>query len=250
MMSDGAAGLDCRHPEHGELAVLMDRAHRGDGGAREELIRRNLKLVRRVALRFRRAAVEEDDLFQLGCVGLVKAVDRFDPERGVAFSTYAVPYIAGEILSYLRSDRPLKVGRTAQQRAREALRARDELAQETGREPSVREVAERLRADEADVVEALDAFRVPLSLEAPLPEGEGEELRWGDTVASPAEEQLERLALTEGLRRLPDLERRLLELRFFAQQTQVAAGRVLGLSQVQVCRLEKRALARLRRAIG
>ncbi len=249
-MTSAAPATAERHPGEVEVAALVERARRGDTEAREELIRRNLKLVRSVALRFRRAAVEEDDLFQLGCVGLVRAVDRFDPGRRVAFSTYAVPYITGEILSYLRTDRPVKVGRTTQQRGREALRVRDELAQELGREPSVQEVAERLGASEEDVVEALDALQAPLSLEAPLQETEGDEIRRGDAVASPAEDYLDRLALAEGLRRLPDLERRLVELRFFGQQTQTAVGKVLGLSQVQVCRLEKRALERLRRTIG
>ncbi|MDI6871610.1 MAG: sigma-70 family RNA polymerase sigma factor [Bacillota bacterium] len=246
----GMAGPVERHPGEAEAVALVEQARRGDERAREELIRRNLRLVRSVAARFRRAAVEEDDLFQLGCLGLVKAVDRFDPGRGVAFSTYAVPYIAGEILSYLRRDRPLKVGRGTQQRAREVLRAREALAQELGREPAIGEVAARLGLNEEDVVEALDALQAPLSLEAPLVEGEGDEIRRADAVASPAEDHLDRLALAEGLRKLPEVERRLIELRFFGQKTQTAVGRALGLSQVQVCRLEKRALERLRRAMG
>ncbi|MGE5553174.1 MAG: sigma-70 family RNA polymerase sigma factor [Betaproteobacteria bacterium] len=248
-MSARTAGAE-RHLGEAEVAELVGRARQGNGEAREELIRRNLKLVRSVVARFRRVATEEEDLFQLGCVGLVKAVDRFDPRRGVAFSTYAVPHIAGEILSYLRSDRLLKVGRSTQQRAREALLVRDQIAQELGREPSIQEVAERLGTDQEEVVEALDALQSPLSLEAPLLQGEGDEVRWGDAVASPADDHLDRLALAEGLRKLPDLERKLVELRFFAQKTQTEVGRTLGISQAQVCRLEKRALERLRRALG
>lgn len=239
-----------RHPGEAEVSQLVARVRQGDRDAREELVQRNLRLVQSVVGRFRRTPVEEDDLFQLGCVGLVKAVDRFDPGRGVAFSTFAVPYITGEILSYLRSDRPVKVGRSTQQRAREALRQGEVLAQELGREPTLAELAERVGVGEEELVEALDAVRAPLSLEAPLGAGDGEEIRREEAVAAPAEDPLDRLALAEGLRKLPEVERRLLELRFFGQQTQVAAGQVLGLSQVAVCRLERRALERLRRAIG
>lgn len=238
------------HPPADEVARLVERARQGVPDARDELVQRNLRLVRSVVLRFRNTGVEEEDLFQLGCLGLVKAVDRFDPGRGVAFSTYAVPYITGEILSFLRAHRPVKVGRGAQQLARQALRLREELAQEMGREPTLGEVAERLGAAEDEVVEALDAVQAPVSLEAPLVGGEGEELRRDEAVAAPAEDFLERLALVEGLRKLPEVERRLLELRFFSSQTQTAVGQVLGLSQVQVCRLEKRALERLRRAMA
>ncbi|MGE5507207.1 MAG: sigma-70 family RNA polymerase sigma factor [Chitinophagales bacterium] len=239
------------HPGEAEVVELIGRARQGDGSAREELIGRNLRLVRSVAGRFRRTAVEEEDLFQLGCLGLVKAVDRFDPSRGVAFSTYAVPYIAGEILSFLRNDRPVKIGRGALTQARETLRARDQLAQELGREPTIGEVAVRLGTSEEDVVESLDALQAPLSLEAPLGDSEGQGLHRGDTVAASAEDPdpVERLALVQGLARLPEMERRLLELRFFAQLTQVAVGQALGISQVQVSRVEKRALTRLRRSL-
>ncbi|HHW13936.1 MAG TPA: sigma-70 family RNA polymerase sigma factor, partial [Firmicutes bacterium] len=183
------------HPAADEVARLVERARRGEGDAREELIRRNLRLVRSVVVRFRNAGAEEEDLFQLGCLGLVKAVDRFDPARGVAFSTYAVPYITGEILSFLRAHRPVKVSRGAQQLARQALRLREELAQELGREPSLAEVAGRLGVAEDEVVEALDAVQAPVSLEAPLAGGKGDELRRADAVAVPAEDFLDRLAL-------------------------------------------------------
>lgn len=250
MTAAAGAMAEQRRPGEAEVARLIERSRRGDAEAREELVRRNLRLVRSVANRFRRVPVDDEDLFQAGCMGLVKAVDRFDPGRGVAFSTFAVPCIAGEILSYLRGERLVKVGRATQERARQSLRLREALAQELGREPTVREVAERLGADEEDVVEALDAVCRPVSLDAPLWESGEDDLCRGDTVPGPQEDPLERIALAEGLRKLPDLERRLVELRFFGQRTQVVVGQELGLSQVQVCRLEKRALERLRRAMS
>lgn len=242
--------LSEHHPGEAEVAELIERIRHGDEDAREELVRRNLRLVRSIVNRFRRAPVEDEDLFQLGCLGLVKAVDRFDPERGVTLSTYAVPYITGEILSYLRGEGPLKVGRKTQERARQSLRAREALAQELGREPTVAEVAGYLGVGEEDVVEALDSMQTPLSLEAPLPGSAEDGLRPADALAAPVEDPVERLALLEGLAKLPEVERRLVEMRFFGQQTQTQVGRVLGLSQVQVCRLEKRALERLRRTMG
>ncbi|MGE5507282.1 MAG: sigma-70 family RNA polymerase sigma factor [Chitinophagales bacterium] len=237
-------------PGESELGRLVRQAHQGDQGARDELVKRNLRLVGSVVRRFLGSMVEEEDLFQIGCIGLVKAVDRFDPGRGLAFSTYAVPYITGEILSHLRRDRPVKVSRATQERARQVRRLREQLAQRLGREPSLAEVAREAGLAEDAVVAALDACQAVVSLEAPLVEGEGEELHRGDVLAAPAEDQLEKMALMEGLKRLPDLERRLVELRFFGHRTQAEAGRLLGLSQVQACRVEKRALERLRRAMA
>lgn len=237
-------------PGESELVRLVRAAHQGDQGARDELVRRNLRLVGSIVRRFLGSLVEEEDLFQIGCLGLVKAVDRFDPERGVAFSTYAVPYITGEILSHLRRDRPVKVSRATQDRARQVRHLREALTQRLGREPTLAEVAREAGLTEDAVVAAIDACQAVVSLEAPLADRDGEELHREDVMASPADDHLERIALAEGLKRLPDLERRLVELRFFAHQTQTEAGRALGLSQVQACRVEKRALERLRRALA
>lgn len=198
----------------------------------------HLNLVRHVARRFAAAGHEFEDLFQIGCLGLCKAAERFDPQRGVAFSSFAVPYILGEIRQFLRDDGPLKVGREVRRLGLRAREAAAELAQALGRDPFVAEVAEHLGIDTADVAAALDAQVTPLSLDAPMSEPTLD-------VAAPTPWQ-DQVHLRLALERLPDTQRQVLWHRFFLDRTQAQTGEALRVSQVQVSRLERRALLALR----
>lgn len=226
---------------------LWQRLRAGDASARDELVRRHLPLVRHLASRFAAPGLELEDLVQAGCVGLLKAIDRFDPSRGLQFSTYAVPVILGEIRRHLRDEAgAVRVSRRGQELARAARRVRARLAQELGREPTVREVAAAVGADAADVVAALEATRPPVSVFAPA--GEGEDApELVDLLAAGDEEAGYRRALvSELLQRLDPRLRRILVLRYFGDLTQGEIARDVGVSQGQVSRLERQALERLR----
>ncbi len=215
-----------------DLAGLLARARAGDAEARAAAVAANLNLVRHLVRRFRATGPDEEDLFQVGCLGLVKAVDRFDPAAGARFSTYAVPVILGEIRAFLRADGPVKVGRGARALAVRARRAADELRACLGRQPSMQELAASLGVDAADLAVVLEAASGPLSLQA--------------APADAPDAWEERVLLREALSALPDRERRVIELRYFLDRTQQETGALLGVSQAQVSRLEQRALALLR----
>lgn len=231
------------------VRALIRRARSGDQDARAELVESNLRLVRSIVSRFSGSGRDPEDLFQFGCIGLLKAVDRFDLNYPVRFSTYAVPMILGEIRRHLRDDGPMRVSRTLKSLALSAHRLQEELAKALGRDPTVAEVAAGLQAPVEDVVEALECSRPLASIQEPIYEGDGDPICLGDQLhdgsgGEPA--WLDRVALRDGLALLEEREREILMLRYFRDMTQMEVARLLGISQVQVSRLERRALARIR----
>ncbi len=250
-----------------ELKNALKKAHDGDPAARELVVRSHLRLVWNIVRRFHGHGGDADDLFQLGCLGLVKALDRYDPSFGTRFSTYAVPLILGEIRRFLRDDSAVSVPRRAKDIARQAWRAEEELTKSLGRAPTAAEIARNLGVDAADVAESLEAAKMPLSLFGEVLGEGGDDTLYlidqlaakGDVAAtvaghpSPgsADAALEEsLSLREAVSRLDDRTRALITMRFFEEKTQAEVGAALGVSQVQVSRLEKQALLRLKRILA
>lgn len=237
-------------PDHVVRELVM-RAQRGDKSARDRLVEANLRLVRSLAARFASTSADAEDLFQLGCIGLLKAVDRFDLSFNVRFSTYAVPLILGEIRRYLRDDGPLRVSRTLKQLAQHVRRAREKLAGQLGRDVTVAELARELNVAPEEVVQALDGARPPASIHQTVYEGDGDPIYLLDQLAGGDGHRegqwLDRVALREGLSKLEEREQRVILLRFFRDMTQSEVASILGCSQVQVSRLERRALEQIRR---
>lgn len=214
---------------------------------RENLIEENFGLVHACANKFRGRGVEYDDLYQAGCVGLVKAADNFDPTRGFAFSTYAVPVILGEIRRIFRDGGAVKIGRSLKEKARNAMKERDALSLELGREPTVSELARRLGTDVASAAELITVSMPTISLTATDDEKNGGQL---DIPTLPPEEEIsEKLSLKAVLEDLGERDRRLIELRYFKGLTQVKTAAELGMSQVQVSRREKAILLELRQKL-
>ena len=222
------------------MRQLFPLVHSGDMRAREEFIRGNLRLVLSVLQRFHHRGENVDDLFQVGCIGLIKALDHFDVTQNVRFSTYAVPMIIGEIRRYLRDI------------AYKSLSARDRLQAELGREPTVQEIARKLELSAEDVTLALEAIQDPVSLCEPIG-GEGADaLTIGDQVRDDnvsAENWLQNIAIREAMDRLNEREQRILNLRFFQGRTQMEVAGEIGISQAQVSRLEKVALSHMRKLV-
>lgn len=214
---------------------------------RESLINENLGLVHACANKFRGRGTEYDDLFQAGCVGLVKAADNFDPSRGFAFSTYAVPVILGEIRRIFRDGGAVKIGRSLKEKARNAMKVKDELSIELGREPTVSELAEKLGTDIATAAELITVSMPTISLTVADDEKNGNQL--DIPTAAPEEEISERLSLKKVLGSLSEKEQKLIELRYFKGMTQVNTAKELGMSQVQVSRKEKAILQHLRKIL-
>lgn len=234
------------------MRELFPLVHSGDLNAREEFIRGNLRLVLSVIQRFSNRGENVDDLFQVGCIGLIKALDNFDVTQNVRFSTYAVPMIIGEIRRYLRDNNAIRVSRSLRDIAYKALSARDRLQTELGREPTVQEIARKLELPEEDVALALEAIQDPVSLCEPIG-GEGADaLTIGDQVRDDnvnAENWLQNIAIREAMARLSDREQRILSLRFFQGRTQMEVAGEIGISQAQVSRLEKAALSHMRKLV-
>ena len=234
------------------MRELFPLVHGGDRAAREEFIRGNLRLVLSVVQRFSNRGENADDLFQVGCIGLIKALDNFDVTQNVRFSTYAVPMIIGEIRRYLRDNNAIRVSRSLRDIAYKALSARDRLQTELGREPTVQEIARKLELPEEDVALALEAIQDPVSLCEPIG-GEGADaLTIGDQVRDDnvnAENWLQNIAIREAMARLSDREQRILSLRFFQGRTQMEVAGEIGISQAQVSRLEKAALSHMRKLV-
>lgn len=232
----------------GEMKELIASAQAGDARARERLINCNLKLVFNLVKRFQNRGYELEDLFQIGCIGLMKAIDKFDLNYNVRFSTYAVPMIVGEIRRFLRDDNPVKVSRSIKETAYKVQQTREILTAKLGREPTVAEIASELGISREEVVTALEAAQSPTSIYETLHQDDGDpiylldQLSEGDGGEAP---WLDSIAVKEVLKQLPDRDRLILLWRFFGDKTQGEIADKLGLSQVQVSRLERQALKKL-----
>lgn len=235
-----------------KMRQLFAAMQAGDRQAREELISGNLRLVLSVIQRFANRGENGDDLFQVGCVGLIKAIDNFDLGQNVKFSTYAVPMIIGEIRRYLRDNNPIRVSRSLRDVAYKALQVRDALVHRFSKEPSLSEIAEELALPREEVLYALDAIQEPLSLFEPIYHDGGDPIFVMDQVADEGVEDqrwLEGIAIKEALQRLNDRERLILRMRFFDGKTQMEVAEEIGISQAQVSRLEKAALGHMRKYV-
>ena len=233
-----------------EKTSLLKKAKSGDKKAREELIHGNLRLVLSIIQRFSGKSGEADDLFQVGCIGLMKAIDNFDTEIGVKFSTYAVPMIIGEIRRYLRDNNMLRVSRGMRDLAYRALSAKEELAGTMLREPTAEDIAEKLGKKPRDVAEALESIMEPISLYDPIYGENGDALYVMDQIRdedASDELWLENIALSEALRKLSEREKNIIRMRFYRGKTQMEIADEIGISQAQVSRIEKSALERIRR---
>lgn len=232
--------------------VLIQKSHEGDKEARARLVEENTGLVWCVVKRFYNRGVEMEDLFQIGTIGLLKAIDKFDLNYDVKFSTYAVPMITGEIKRFLRDDGMIKVSRSLKELSYKAYLCREKLQERFGREPSVTELAGELGVEPEELMAALEASSEVESLHKPIYQSDGQEVSLMDRLpwrAEPEEEILDHLLLKELLGGLEKEERQLIYLRYFADRTQAQAGKELGISQVQVSRLEKKILKSMREQI-
>lgn len=231
---------------------LFQKILAGDKTAREEFINGNLRLVLSVVQRFRGRGENVDDLFQVGCIGLIKSIDNFDLSHGVKFSTYAVPMIIGEIRRYLRDNNSIRVSRSLRDIAYKALQVKEKLTAANGNEPTVDEIAKVIDIPKEDVVFALDAIMDPLSLFEPIYHDGGDALFVMDQISdnkSTDENWIEEISLKEAMGRLGNREKHILNLRFFEGRTQMEVAEEIGISQAQVSRLEKSALSHMRKYI-
>ena len=234
------------------MRQLFPLVHSGDKAARDEFVQGNLRLVLSVLQRFASRGESADDLFQVGCIGLMKAIDNFDVSQNVRFSTYAVPMIIGEIRRYLRDNNAIRVSRSMRDTAYKALQARDRLQNQLNREPTIAEIAGEMHIPEEDVVFALEAIQDPVSLFEPVYNDGGDSLYIMDQVrdeTAKVDRWVEDIAIREGMNRLNEREKRILHLRFFEGRTQMEVAGEIGISQAQVSRLEKNALMHMRRNI-
>ena len=235
-----------------EVQVLLKQAKEGDDAARERLINCNLRLVFNLIQRFAGRGYEMEDLFQIGTIGLMKAIDKFDTSYDVRFSTYAVPMIIGEIRRFLRDDGPIKISRSLKETGIRIRYMQETLTKELGRVPTLQEVAEKLELNPEQLTEALEATRYLTSIHEELYQDDGDAIYVIDQLASREDDTkfLEHLALGEVLERLPEREKRILHLRFFGDQTQTEVAKRIGISQVQVSRLERSALKKVREMLS
>lgn len=232
-----------------EKEALLLRVKEGDLEAKEEYIRGNLRLVLSVIKRFSNANENPDDLFQVGCIGLMKAIDNFDLTQGVKFSTYAVPMIIGEIRRYLRDNNSIRVSRSLRDTAYKAIYAKEAFVKKNHREPSVMEVAEEIGIRKEDIVFAMDAIQSPMSLYEPVFTEGGDKLCIMDQVKDLKNTEsswVENIALGDAMQRLGSRERRIIDLRFFQGKTQMEVASELSISQAQISRIEKNALKSMR----
>ena len=224
----------------------------GDEEARDKLVNGNLRLVLSVIQRFTNRGEYVDDLFQVGCIGLMKAIDNFDLSQNVKFSTYAVPMIIGEIRRYLRDNNPIRVSRSLKDIAYKALQVRDTLVKKNSREPSINEIAEALDIPREQIVFALDAIQEPISLFEPIYHDGGDPIFVMDQIGDEKNVDsnwLEKIAIKEALNKLNQREKHILTLRFFDGKTQMEVADEIGISQAQVSRLEKAALHHMRKYV-
>lgn len=235
-----------------EKKALLLRVKEGDEAARQELIYGNLRLVLSIIQRFTGRKENMDDLFQVGCIGLVKAVDHFNTDLDVKFSTYAVPMIIGEIRRYLRDNNSIRISRSVRDLAYRALQAREELIREKECDPSAEEIAARLGEKKEAVVRAMEAIIEPISLYEPVYSENGDSIYVMDQLSdsnSSDEIWLENIVLREAMQRLSERERTIINLRYYKNKTQMEIAEEIGISQAQVSRLEKGALEHMRKQI-
>lgn len=235
-----------------EKKELLRKSKNGDMHAREELISGNMRLVLSIIQRFGSRGEDADDLFQVGCIGLIKAIDNFDLDVGVKFSTYAVPMIIGEIRRYLRDNSMIRVSRSQRDLAYRALRVKEELSLRLSRDPTDAEIAAEIEAEPAAVTEALTSITTPLSLYEPVFSEGGDALYLMDQISDDKENDetwIDNIAIGEAMKRLSDRERSIISMRFFRGKTQMEIADEIGISQAQVSRIEKGALDRIRRQI-
>ncbi|WP_181348905.1 RNA polymerase sporulation sigma factor SigG [Thalassobacillus sp. CUG 92003] len=228
-----------------EMRLLFKRMQDGEIEAREELINGNLRLVLSVIQRFNNRGEYGDDLFQVGCIGLMKSIDNFDLSQNVKFSTYAVPMIIGEIRRYLRDNNPIRVSRSLRDTAYKALQMREKIIGETSKDPAPQEIADKMGVPHEDVVFAMDAIQDPVSLFEPIYNDGGDPIFVVDQLKDEREKDsiwLDELSLREGMKRLNDREKLILTKRFFQGKTQMEVAEEIGISQAQVSRLEKAAI--------
>ena len=233
-----------------ETMALLKQAKQGDQKAREALIAGNLRLVLSVIQKFSHRGENADDLFQVGCIGLIKAIDNFNTDLDVRFSTYGVPMIVGEIRRYLRDNSALRVSRSLRDTAYRVLQAKEKLVNDNAREPTVEEIAKLLGLEREEVVFALDAISDPVSLYEPVYDHDGDAICVMDQVRDARntdESWLEHIALREAMDRLSQREQHILNLRFFQGKTQMEVSAEVGISQAQVSRLEKSAINQIRK---
>jgi RNA polymerase sporulation-specific sigma factor len=234
------------------MEQLLLKAREGDAGARQELIEGNLRLVLSVIQRFDRRGENPDDLFQVGCIGLMKAISNFDPTKNVRFSTYGVPMIAGEVRRYLRDNSAIRVSRSIRDIAYRVLQCKEALMARLGREPTLEEISLELQLPLSDVSEALDAVCAPISLYDPVYSDGGDPLTVMDQVRDTKNNEnhwMEHIALQNAFMRLNSREKQILSLRFYDGKTQMEVASLLGISQAQVSRLEKGAISALRKSV-
>lgn len=232
-----------------EKEALLLRVKAGDQEAKEQYIQGNLRLVLSVIKRFSNANENPDDLFQVGCIGLMKAIDNFDLSQGVKFSTYAVPMIIGEIRRYLRDNNSIRVSRSLRDTAYKAIYAKEAFIKKNNREPSVTEVAGEIGISKEDIVFAMDAIQSPMSLYEPVYTEGGDKLCIMDQVRDMKNTEaawVENLALKDAIERLGNRERKIIDLRFFQGKTQMEVADELSISQAQISRIEKNALKSMR----
>ena len=233
-----------------EKTELLKKTKEGDAAAREELISGNLRLVLSIIQRFANRKENMDDLFQVGCIGLIKAIDNFNIELDVKFSTYAVPMIIGEVRRYLRDNNPIRVSRSLRDLAYRALQAREALSVRLKREPNIEEISKEIGEEKSDVACALEAIVEPVSIYESVYNDGGDAIyvldKLCDTKVSD-DSWLEEIALKEAMKRLSEREKRIIDMRFYAGKTQMEIADEIGISQAQVSRLEKGALSRMRK---
>lgn len=236
-----------------EKDALFKRIQEGDQEARELYIKGNLRLVLSVIKRFSNSNENADDLFQIGCIGLIKAIDNFDTTLNVKFSTYAVPMIIGEIRRYLRDNNSIRVSRSLRDTAYKAIFAKENYMKRNLREPTITEIAAEVGIDKEDIVYALDAIQSPMSLYEPVYTDGGDTLYVMDQISdkkNKEENWIEDISLQEAMKRLNERENYIIQLRFFEGKTQMEVAREIGISQAQVSRLEKSALKNMKNYLG
>lgn len=235
--------------KNAEKEELFKRINNGDDNARKEYINGNLRLVLSVIKRFHSSNENVDDLFQIGCIGLIKAIDNFDSSLNVKFSTYAVPMIIGEIRRYLRDSNSIRVSRSLKDTAYKAIYVKEHLTRKNSQEPTINEIADEIGIAKEDIVYALDAIQSPMSLYEPIYTDGGDTLYVMDQISDKKNKEetwVEHISLSEAMKKLSKREHEIITLRFFEGKTQMEVADHIGISQAQVSRLEKNALKTMR----